>query len=347
MKVALATIQTPFIEGGAEYLVRGLQAALLRTGHSVERIAMPFRFSPIEQVSRSMDLWGSEDFTALNGHQLDRVICLQFPTYYLQHPRKVTWLLHQYRAVYDLWKTPFCGDFHETLGATELRDSIVHADTKHFAECSPRYTIAANVSARLERYNGISSKPIYHPPFMAEQFHHSEPESYIFVPSRLEQAKRQALLIRAMAHVRSRVIAIVAGEGGQKETLQHLVEQLNLEHVVKFVGRVTDEEKIGLYARALAVFFGPYDEDYGYVTLEAMLSSKPVITCADSGGPLEFVVPDHTGVVTSPEPKEIAAAIDLLSADRRRAISMGHEGRRHYDELNISWQQVVEKLTEP
>ena len=40
---------------------------------------------------------------------------------------------------------------------------------------------------------------------------------------------------------------------------------------------------------ALGVIFPPLDEDYGYVTLEAMLAAKPVITCTDSGGPLEFV----------------------------------------------------------
>ena len=40
--------------------------------------------------------------------------------------------------------------------------------------------------------------------------------------------------------------------------------------------------------RALAVAYAPLDEDYGYVSLEAMLSSKAVVTCADSGGPRDF-----------------------------------------------------------
>ncbi|HSH39691.1 MAG TPA: glycosyltransferase family 4 protein, partial [Chthoniobacterales bacterium] len=345
VKIVVATVQTPFIHGGAEYLIQGLVPALAAKGHTVERVAMPFRFSPVEQVRRSMELWETEDLTVLNGHQVDRVICTQFPTYYLAHPRKATWLLHQYRAVYDLWETPFCAGFRGEPGTRELRDAITAADTQHLAECSPRYTIAANVSARLQRYNRISSAPIYHPPFMAEEFHAEPPEPFVFVPSRLEEAKRQDLLIRAMAHVRTRIIAVIAGDGGQKAKLDRLVAELGLEHCVKFIGRPTDEEKIGLYARSLCVFFGPYDEDYGYVTLEAMLAAKPVITCEDSGGPLEFVVAGRTGCIVPPDPQEIAAAIDELNTNRARAVQMGAEGRQRYDELEISWDAVVEKLT--
>ncbi len=80
---------------------------------------------------------------------------------------------------------------------------------------------------------------------------------------------------------------------------------------------------LNLYAHASAVFFGPLDEDYGYVTLEAMLSSKPVITCRDSGGPLEFVVNNETGYVTEPEPEEIAAALEKLMGDAALAKRWG------------------------
>ena len=92
------------------------------------------------------------------------------------------------------------------------------------------------------------------------------------------------------------------------------------------------------------MFFGPFDEDYGYVTLEAMLSAKPVITCSDSGGPLEFVVPGETGHVVPPEPEAIAQAIEDLAADAALAADMGRNGRAHYESLDINWQNVVQKL---
>ena len=42
------------------------------------------------------------------------------------------------------------------------------------------------------------------------------------------------------------------------------------------------------------------------MTLEAMLSAKPVITCSDSGGPLEFVMDQQTGLVAGSTPESVA-----------------------------------------
>ena len=99
-----------------------------------------------------------------------------------------------------------------------------------------------------------------------------------------------------------------------------------------------------LYAQALGVVFVPVDEDYGYVTLEAMLSSKPLITCIDSGGPLEFVIHNETGLVVEPSPAALAEAMDQLWKNRERAKIWGISARDHYESLNISWPNVVQTL---
>jgi glycosyltransferase involved in cell wall biosynthesis len=92
------------------------------------------------------------------------------------------------------------------------------------------------------------------------------------------------------------------------------------------------------------VFFGPQDEDYGYITLEAMLSSKPVITCTDSGGPLEFVKDEETGFVVEPDPVRIAEKIDWLYTQKKKAREMGQAGRQAYQKKNINWNSVVDTL---
>ena len=98
-----------------------------------------------------------------------------------------------------------------------------------------------------------------------------------------------------------------------------------------------------LYRDALAVVYPPYDEDFGYVTLEAFLARKPVVTATDSGGPNEFVADGVNGFVCAPEPDAIAAAINRLAADRQRARSLGDAG---YDRARtITWDGVIEKLT--
>jgi glycosyltransferase involved in cell wall biosynthesis len=99
-----------------------------------------------------------------------------------------------------------------------------------------------------------------------------------------------------------------------------------------------------LYAYARGVVFPPYDEDYGYVTLEAMLAAKPVVTCSDSGGVLEFVRHRETGLVAAPEPEKLAEALDELWQNPVRAREFGDAGRDHYDSLGISWGNVIERL---
>ena len=98
------------------------------------------------------------------------------------------------------------------------------------------------------------------------------------------------------------------------------------------------------YANAIAVIYPPTDEDYGYITLEAMLASKPVITCTDSGGPLEFVSDRETGLIAEPTPEALAAAFDSLWENRRQAKTWGEAGRARYESLNLSWETVVKKL---
>jgi glycosyltransferase involved in cell wall biosynthesis len=344
MRIGIATVQVPFIRGGAEDLAEGLHKALRRAGYEAELITMPFRFSPPSEVQRSMCAWTNEDFMEMNGYPMDRVICLKFPTYYLRHPQKVVWLLHQHRAVYDLWDTPYASDLSKTSRGHELKRHITRMDTEALASSRRVFTISRNVVHRLKRFNGLGSQALYHPPRLAGRLYSAAAEPYLFYPSRLEGLKRQDLLIEAMRYVRSPVVALLAGDGGQKAQFARLIERLNVGNKVRLLGRLTDAELLGYYGHALAVFFGARDEDYGYVTLEAMLAAKPVITCTDSGGPLEFVEDGETGRVVEPHPERIAEAIDCLYLNQRRAEEMGRAGLARYHALNISWDNVVANL---
>jgi glycosyltransferase involved in cell wall biosynthesis len=344
VKIGIAAIQTPFIDGGAQYHIAELHAALRNAGHTVASISIPFRFWPIAQVRRAMDIWSSEDFTQLNGHELDRVICLQFPAYYVRHPAKVLWLMHQYRVAYELWDTPYAQDFRNEPGANVLRDYIHASDTELLGSIQTRYATSKNVARRLQRHNRLSASPLYHPPPNAEKFFSAPAEDYIFAPGRLEVAKRLDLLIGAIPYLKTAISVLITGDGGQRPQLEKLVKDLKVEGCVRFLGQIPNAEKIGLYAHCLSVYFAPFDEDLGYVTLEAMLSSKPVITCVDSGGPLEFVRHGETGLVVEPKPEAIAAAIEQLSTNRRTAARLGLEARERYDKFAMSWPNVVEQL---
>src|SRR5437762_741996 len=146
MRVGVATVQVPFMRGGAEEHATGLVEALRRAGHEVDLITMPFRFSPIHEVERSMQIWSAEQFEEINGYELDRLICLRFPAYYVNHPRKVVWLLHQHRAVYDLWDTPFSGGLPAIPEGQRLREQITRMDTEALTKCGCLFANSRNVA---------------------------------------------------------------------------------------------------------------------------------------------------------------------------------------------------------
>jgi glycosyltransferase involved in cell wall biosynthesis len=343
MRIGIATVYSPGVRGGAELHAQGLADALHAAGHLIHMVRLPFAYWPSSEVGRSMEIWESQDFTPYGGGQIDLMICLKFPAYLLSHPNRAIWLLHQHRPAYELFDTD--AGFASTPEDLDLRERIIRADNESLGSGVPLFTNSRRVSERLLHCNGIASAPLYHPPFGAQDFSCQEPLPYIFYPSRLEGLKRQHLLIEAIAACPSPVGAVISGDGGSRQGLERLVEKLDVHDRVRLVGHIDRGEMLEFYANCLGVFFGPYDEDYGYVTLEAMLSSKPVITCTDSGGPLEFVRHNETGFIVAPEPQSIAQAIGLLAADSARAREMGLAGRAAYDLSGISWMHVVSTLT--
>ena len=346
MRILITTAQVPFVRGGAEILAEGLMHALRAQGHAAEIVAIPFKWYPPERILDQVLACRLLDVSESGGDPVDRVIGLKFPAYLIPHPHKVLWLLHQFRTAYELWDNSF-GDLHQYPNGPQVRDAIQRLDQRLIPEAKGVFTISKNVSSRLWRYCGIDSVPLYHPPASAEQFYGAEAEDFFFYPSRLASLKRQALVLQALAATQRPVCVRFAGAADEPqygEELEMLARELDIEHRVEWLGQVTEEEKRALYAHALGVIFPPVDEDYGYVTLEAMLASKPLITCTDSGAPLEFVQDDATGLIVEPSPQAMAMAMDQLWDDRELARALGEAGRKRYDSLNISWMKVVERL---
>jgi glycosyltransferase involved in cell wall biosynthesis len=342
MNVAIATVQSPFVSGGAEYLAQGLLNALRLSGYCVDIVTAPFHFGPAKKVTQSIRYWEKQNFTYFDSNKVDLVICLKFPTYLLNHDNKVLWLLHQHRSVYDLWdlneKNGHKFNWKDKVNRFEIR----RKDNKNIKEVGRRFTISGNVSKRLMKYNQIDSSPLYHPPFFKPSPGSYEP--FIFCPSRLEPLKRQSLLLDALSLSKSSIKVVFAGTGSQLEYLKEKAIQLDLNQRVVWLGEISDELMLHHYTNCLAVFFGPFDEDYGYITLEAMQAAKAVITCTDSGGPLEFISDMQTGIIVEPTPDAISSSIDLLATNKKLAKSLGESARSKYKELDISWDNVVEKL---
>jgi glycosyltransferase involved in cell wall biosynthesis len=347
MRILIATAQVPFIRGGAEAHAEGLRAALRAEGHEVELIAIPFKWYPPEKILDHMLACRLLDVTEAAGRPVDLLIGLKFPAYLIEHPNKVLWILHQYRTAYELWDHPLSDLIHWPNGA-EIRDAIRQADRQALPEAKAIFANSGNVARRLKDFCGIDSTPLYHPPPHAAEFYCEPAEDYLFFPSRLNRLKRQSLVLDALARTGEPVRVKFAGAASEPAAydteLKALARQLKVHERVEWLGEVTEDEKRRLYAHALGVIYPPLDEDYGYVTLEAMLSSKPLITCADSGGPLEFVRDSMTGLVAEPEPEALALGMDQLWTNREQAKSWGEQGRAVYERMGITWPNVVRRL---
>lgn len=349
MNIVIATVKVPFISGGAEIHAQELKKALENEGHTADIVEMPFKWYPSKKIIDHILMSRIMDLTESNGIPVDLVIGLKFPAYYARHKNKVLWILHQYRTAYDLWAdTDYGGDLIIHPEGRAIKEVISNADKKFLPEASKIFSNSRNVADRLRKFSGVESTPLYHPPINSENLHCENYSKFFFFPSRIEHLKRQDLILEALKYTKNNIVVKFCGSTNNQEyliKLKNIIKKHKLKRKVKILGTITEEKKIELYANCLGVIYPPRDEDYGYVTLESMLSSKATITCKDSGGPMEFITNNKTGFILDPDPKEIAKTLDYLWENPNQAKKIGKNARKHYKKLGISWKNVVKALT--
>jgi glycosyltransferase involved in cell wall biosynthesis len=339
--ICICAVEAPFIRGGAEIQLETLACELVQRGYRVARVTLPFVWLPMRDILKNCLMWRWIELERCTHEPIDLVICSKFPTYAVRHPRKVTWLIHQFRQAYELHNTPH-STFTDSAEDQAVRQSIINFDTRMLSESHAIFTESQNVANRLKRYNGLEGKPLYHPPQFWDKHYHIEYGDYILSVGRLVPLKRVDLLLCALAEPGISARAVIVGDGPEQAQLESLTEKLNLNNRVTFVGARWGQDLVDLYARARAVYYAPFDEDYGLVTPEAFRSRKPIITTTDAGGTLEFVANEETGYVTEPTPEAIAGAVSRVMADEQQCAALGLAG---YERVKfISWDYVIENL---
>ena len=230
---------------------------------------------------------------------------------------------------------------------------LVDGDSKCITECSYVSGISQNVVQRLGHYNRIKAEVLYPPLALAGRYKTAPAENYILSVGRLLNIKRVDLMIKALPIIHHFVKLRIVGVPDAPGIMEYYKSEIDKHHLwdrVEFVGRVSDEELIDLYAKSLAVYYAPYNEDYGYVTLEAMASSKPVITATDSGGVLEFVTHNENGLVLEPSSDAIGHGVNQLVDDKEMAKRLGEVGLKKIQDLGVlqsGWDKVIAGLLSP
>lgn len=341
-RIVICASQTPFVHGGAEILVESLYRQLMERGWPVEVVRVPFRWYPKEEILKGYLAWRLLDLTEGEGQKIDLVIATKFPSFVVQHPNKVTWLIQQFRQAYELYGTEH-SHFTNDPEDRRLREAIWHIDTLTLSESRRLFAISRNVADRLARYNGLQAQVLYPPPKHEGLYRNDGYGDYLLVVSRLNRWKRVNLVIEAMPYVRSAARLLIVGTGNEEEALKRLAKKRGVADKVEFLGYVDHHQLLDLYANCFAVFYAPYDEDYGLATVEAFKSQKPVLTAADSGGVLEFVEDGVTGYVTPPgEAQQLAHHIDQLFADQALCRELGMAGCEKV--RDTTWDRTIERL---
>jgi glycosyltransferase involved in cell wall biosynthesis len=344
--VAVVTSSPPLVEGGHLTIARELVRALGEAGHEAGLVVTPQnRFG--RQASAYVATWLTDVGETADGRAVDHVISLRYPSYAVRHDSHVCWLNHRMREYYDLWDR-FSGTLSWRAWLKEAaRRRVVHTVDRWLLTRNVDRVFAQSrtIQGRLERWGGLASDVLY-PPAPVRDYRCDAYGDYLFVVSRLAPLKRIDLILQALAEpVAWGIRCVIAGEGGELASLDQLRHKLGLEERVTFVGRLDEAGLVDHLAKCRAVVFAPYDEDYGFVTVEAFSAAKAVITCRDSGGPAEVVEDETSGFVTDPNPPSLARAMRLVMDERLLAMRLGEAGHARVGEL--TWAATVNRLLGP
>jgi glycosyltransferase involved in cell wall biosynthesis len=339
-RILVLAVQSPFSHGGAERHVRRLTEELRLRDVEADLVTMPLIERERFDLVRSALAWRGLDLSEVANRPVDAVIATRFPSYAVRHDNKIVWLIHQYRQVYDQFGTPY-SDFTSSAEDKRTRETIAEIDRVGLSEARHVFANSGNVAARLAKYNGIVSEPLYHPPPLTGRYRNGAAGDYALAVGRLDAWKRVDLAVAALSHAPQARLTVV-GSGPDEGRLEQLAAEKSVGDRIRWIRQVDDDGLIELYAGARMVVVTSADEDLGYVPLEAYLSGKAVLTTEDAGGPLEFVRDGQTGFVVPPTPEALGAAMRMAWDSAEVLSELGRRGRERVAEL--TWEKTVSSL---
>ena len=183
-------------------------------------------------------------------------------------------------------------------------------------------------------YNGVDSSVLT--PNPAER----SPTALFVYLGRLKKYKRVDVVIRAFAGLNvSDAKLEIAGTGDYRARLEGLVKSLDLTDRVKFLGFISEEDKIHLLRRAWASTLASPKEGWGISNLEAAACATPVIA-ANSPGIRESVIDGETGfLVPQNDPAAMTAAMRGVVESPALVSSLGAAGRRYAEKF--TWDRAA------
>ena len=164
------------------------------------------------------------------------------------------------------------------------------------------------IAKRIKKYYRRDSVVIY-PPVEVDQFTvQAVKEDYYLAGGRLVPYKRFDLVIESFK--KSGMKLKIFGDGPD---FDRLVKMVGAAANIEFLGRVSEKDKVKLYAGAKG-FINPQEEDFGITMVEALASGTPVLAFRAGGAP-EIVVEGETGFLFSEQ--EVASLDEAIASNEK------------------------------
>jgi glycosyltransferase involved in cell wall biosynthesis len=242
-------------------------------------------------------------FKLFNFRKYDLVISISSAfSKFVRTPGKTKHFLYCMTPPRYLWMQTRSGRGHGSLAykVYSFFQPVLHAVWRRWDRNSARFAdmIAGNskeVGRRIETFYGLNPKVLY-PPVDIEYINlnsdYESREDWFLYLGRVEKYKGVDLMVRSCIKAQEKLK--IAGDGAYLKKLKKLVEDLNAQDLVEFVGFVDQEQKAELLYKCKALIFPVKDEDFGIVPIEANAAGCPVLAFA-GGGVLETILDGITG----------------------------------------------------
>jgi glycosyltransferase involved in cell wall biosynthesis len=277
-----------------------------------------------------------EDYDVINAHWA--------PSHWIRNRNeRVLWYCHSpARAFYDLYKQRQQEyRLPVRLGHAAMAGVYRKIDYKLCNQIEHICCNSLNVQHRIRNYFNRESEVIS-PGVDIDDFNCAEYQKYFFYPSRITPSKRIEYAIEAFNIIKKNYPGFqLVIAGGLQEKDRAYLEKIQKICPTKILINVPEPKMKELYANCYAVLFSGIDEDFGITPLEAMASSKPVIS-VNEGGPKESIVDGETGYLVN-SPAEMAQKMAYLAENLSEVERLGKNGRKRVSE-NYTWDRFLDRF---
>jgi glycosyltransferase involved in cell wall biosynthesis len=159
---------------------------------------------------------------------------------------------------------------------------------------------------------------------------------------RLKKYKGVHYVMRAFAAMKSADATLeIAGAGDYRSELESLARSLDLGTRVRFLGRISEADKLALLRRAWGLVFASPKEGWGITNLEAAACATPVVA-SNSPGIRESIRHGETGfLIPHGDIAGMAAAMDRLAGSAALVEELGQSARRFAE--TFTWERAADE----